>query len=56
MHDSNKIANEFLRLAKQNGRAFTPMQLLKLVYRYPAFDADASGRFAVAYGLQAQSG
>lgn len=32
MHDSNKIANEFLRLAKQDGRALTPMQLLKLVF------------------------
>lgn len=32
MHNSNKIANEFLRLAKQDGRALTPMQLLKLVF------------------------
>ena len=32
MHDSNKIANEFLRLAKESGQSLTPMQLLKLVF------------------------
>ena len=32
MHDSNKIANEFLRLAKGSGQSLTPMQLLKLVF------------------------
>lgn len=32
MHDSNKIANEFLRLAKDSGLSLTPMQLLKLVF------------------------
>lgn len=32
MHDSRKVANEFLKLAQERGDSLTPMQLLKLVY------------------------
>ena len=31
-HDSRAIANEILRLAREAGRALTPMQVIKLVY------------------------
>jgi uncharacterized phage-associated protein len=32
MHDSRRVANRFLELARDNGVALTPMQILKLVY------------------------
>lgn len=32
MHDAITVANRFLRLAEEQGRQLTPMQLLKLVY------------------------
>lgn len=32
MHDSKKIANQFLKIARGRGGSLTPMQLLKLVY------------------------
>jgi uncharacterized phage-associated protein len=32
MHDSRTVANRFLRLAAQDGKTLTPMQVLKLVY------------------------
>lgn len=30
--DARAVANEFIRLAREDGRAFTPLQLIKLVY------------------------
>jgi uncharacterized phage-associated protein len=32
MHDANKVANRLLEMATAEGKSFTPMQILKLVY------------------------
>lgn len=53
MHDSRKIANEFLRLAKESGNPLTPMQLLKLVYIAHGWSLGLYGRPLIRDEVQA---
>ena len=52
-HDSVQIANQFVELAKKEGRALTPMQLLKLVYMAHAWMLAIHGRPLIKENVEA---